>query len=277
MGRRPRERLDQLGTVMQQMTNQKNVWNWKKFKIAVQNLGCMSHLFISSLFLPHQKRYFLLFSPVHVASCVRHTRFRCPNLHCSVHLVAAPTANPKAKTANPPITERPMPKKQGSWWVIAKADSSCEHEKEKAGSSASSVTEVIVGKTKTSSPPLTPAVTPVDAGMCPATLHDHFQFSSPSLFLGSLTTVSKAPAWMVNACQALDFLTSEHPKAMSAMSAILLTIGAIPSIPAISAGAGGAFLASSAVQAAGAVAMGVGQALKAMQDGQVKVDTGASA
>lgn len=43
MGRRPRERLDQLGTVMQQMTNQKNVWNWKKFKIAVQNLGCMSH------------------------------------------------------------------------------------------------------------------------------------------------------------------------------------------------------------------------------------------
>ena len=40
MGRRPRERLEQLGTVMQQMTNQKNVWSWKKFKIAVQNLGC---------------------------------------------------------------------------------------------------------------------------------------------------------------------------------------------------------------------------------------------
>ena len=82
---------------------------------------------------------------------------------------------------------------------------------------------------------------------------------------------------MVNACQALDFLTSEHPKAMSAMSAILITIGAIPSIPAISAGAGGAFLASSAIQAAGAVAMGVGQALKAMQDGKVNVDGGSQA
>ena len=41
MGCRPRERLDQLETIMQQMTNRKNVWNWKKFKVAVQNLGCM--------------------------------------------------------------------------------------------------------------------------------------------------------------------------------------------------------------------------------------------
>ena len=41
MGRRPRERLDQLETIMQQMTSRKNVWNWKKFKVAVLNLGCM--------------------------------------------------------------------------------------------------------------------------------------------------------------------------------------------------------------------------------------------
>ena len=90
--------------------------------------------------------------------------------------------------------------------------------------------------------------------------------------IASLTTVSKAPVWLVNACQALDFLTSEHPKAMSAMSAILITVGAIPSIPVISAGAGGAILASSAVQAAGAVAMGIGHCLKAIQDGQAKIE-----
>jgi flagellar biosynthesis component FlhA len=76
----------------------------------------------------------------------------------------------------------------------------------------------------------------------------------------------------VNACQALDFLTSEHPKVMSAMSAILITVGAIPSLPAVSAGAGGALLASHAIQAAGAIAVGVGQALKAMSEGQVKVE-----
>ena len=91
---------------------------------------------------------------------------------------------------------------------------------------------------------------------------------------GTLTTVSSAPAWMVNACTALDFLTQEHPRVMSAMSAILITIGAIPAIPAIGAGAGGAVLASGAAQAAGAIAVGVGHWLKAQQEGQVKIAAG---
>lgn len=71
-------------------------------------------------------------------------------------------------------------------------------------------------------------------------------------------------------------MTTEHPKVMSAMSAILITIGAIPSLPAISAGAGGALLASHAAQAAGAIAIGVGQALKAMSEGSVKVENAPS-
>ena len=75
---------------------------------------------------------------------------------------------------------------------------------------------------------------------------------------------------MVDACQALDFLTSDHPKVMSTVSAILITIGALPAHPAIAAGAGGALLASHTVQAIGAVAMGVGQALKTVQDGKAK-------
>lgn len=36
----PRARLDELASVMQKMTGDKHVWNWRKFKIAVQNLGC---------------------------------------------------------------------------------------------------------------------------------------------------------------------------------------------------------------------------------------------
>lgn len=87
-----------------------------------------------------------------------------------------------------------------------------------------------------------------------------------------MTTVSKAPDWLVNACTALDYLTSEHPKVMSAMSAILITIGALPTIPAVTAGAGGAVLASAGAQAVGAVAAGVGHWLKAQQDGQMKIE-----
>jgi len=71
---------------------------------------------------------------------------------------------------------------------------------------------------------------------------------------------------MINACNALEFLTVEHPKAMSAVSAILVTVGSLPAIPVVGAGAGGAFLASHAVQAVGAIAVGVGQWLKSTQD-----------
>lgn len=78
--------------------------------------------------------------------------------------------------------------------------------------------------------------------------------------------MTKAPAWLVNAASALDFLTVEHPKVMSTMSAILITVGTIPAIPAISAGAGGVLLASGAAQAVGAAAVGLGQCLKAMSD-----------
>ncbi|TEB33712.1 hypothetical protein FA13DRAFT_1729989 [Coprinellus micaceus] len=75
--------------------------------------------------------------------------------------------------------------------------------------------------------------------------------------------VAKAPVWLLNAVNALDFLTGEHPKAVSVLSAILITVGSIPAIPAISAGAGGAILASGAAHAIGAVAVGLGQALGA--------------
>lgn len=52
---------------------------------------------------------------------------------------------------------------------------------------------------------------------------------------------------------------------MSALSAILITVGSLPAIPALHATAAGAILANHAVQAAGAVAVGVGKWLKAEQ------------
>ena len=76
-----------------------------------------------------------------------------------------------------------------------------------------------------------------------------------------VTKETQVPVWLLNACSALDYITSEHPKAMSIISAILITAGSIPAIPAIAAGAGGAVLASGAAQAAGAIAIGLGQVL----------------
>jgi hypothetical protein len=77
----------------------------------------------------------------------------------------------------------------------------------------------------------------------------------------AVTTITQAPLWLLNACTALEYITSEHPKAMSVISAILITAGSIPALPAISAGAGGAVLASGAAHAIGAIAIGLGQAL----------------
>ncbi|KDQ52358.1 hypothetical protein JAAARDRAFT_40245 [Jaapia argillacea MUCL 33604] len=93
----------------------------------------------------------------------------------------------------------------------------------------------------------------------------------------AVTTIAQAPAWLLQACHALDILTQEHPKVMSTLSAILITAGSIPSIPAISAGAGGAFLASSAAHAIGSICVGIGSIIKAQQGGQVQTTTGAPA
>lgn len=84
------------------------------------------------------------------------------------------------------------------------------------------------------------------------------------------TTVAQVPTWLLNASQALSFLTTEHPKTMTAISAVLITVGSIPALPAISAGAGGVFLASGAAQAIGSIAVGVGSLIKAVSDSKQK-------
>ncbi|KAF7319895.1 hypothetical protein MKEN_00772700 [Mycena kentingensis (nom. inval.)] len=80
-----------------------------------------------------------------------------------------------------------------------------------------------------------------------------------------VTTV-RAPAWLLNATTALDFLHNEHPKVMTTISAILIVAGSIPSLPGIAAGAGGAVLASSTAHAVGAIALGIGSWMKTQQE-----------
>ncbi|KAJ7630474.1 hypothetical protein FB45DRAFT_536221 [Roridomyces roridus] len=80
----------------------------------------------------------------------------------------------------------------------------------------------------------------------------------------------RAPAWLLNAANAMDFLSSEHPRVMSTLSAILVVAGTIPALPGISAGAGGAILASSTAHAIGAVAIGLGNWIRTQQEMHTK-------
>jgi hypothetical protein len=117
LGPKPRQRLDELGMVMQKMTGNKHVWNWKKFKIAVQNLGCA---------------YFIL-------------SYALDDPHVDLSTGQSPSV-PASQNSPPPVSERPSPKKQGSWWVIGRSD---KEDKEDESS-----TEIVVAKAKpkTSSP-----------------------------------------------------------------------------------------------------------------------------
>jgi len=93
--------------------------------------------------------------------------------------------------------------------------------------------------------------------------------SDQELMLAVITT-TEVPAWLLNACNALDLLTTDHPKVMTTLSAILITVGSIPAIPAIAGGAGGAILASGAVHAIGAVAVGIGSLIKVQQEAKMR-------
>ncbi|KAJ6519333.1 hypothetical protein C8R45DRAFT_809017 [Mycena sanguinolenta] len=86
-------------------------------------------------------------------------------------------------------------------------------------------------------------------------------------------TTVRAPAWLLNAATALEFLQSEHPRVMTSLSAILIVAGTIPSLPAVSAGAAGAVLASSTAHAVGAIAVGLGSWIKAQQEMKSNPDT----
>lgn len=104
------------------------------------------------------------------------------------------------------------------------------------------------------------------------TLEEGMEITSPALqvpdvtSLQHVTKITEVPAWLLDACGALDLLTTQHPKVMTTLAAVLITVGSIPALPFIASGAGGAILASGAVHAAGAVAVGLGTMIKAQQD-----------
>jgi hypothetical protein len=73
------------------------------------------------------------------------------------------------------------------------------------------------------------------------------------------TTVAGAPFWLTRVRTALGNLVRKHPKTMSTVSIVLTKVGRFVLLPGISACIGGTMLAQQAVQAAGAIAITVGE------------------
>jgi len=215
LGPLAKERVNELKLVMSKVHGGKYRWNWKRFKVAMNNMGW--------------------------------------------------DIDPK-KTEAIKVATKPS----GMWWILGR---------DRSGSQSSTANTSTDKNKKDSSPPSTSKAlppTPEPASRPPTSRRNSSSVqsvssSSPSATPNetpgeTVTTVQHVPTWLLNACNALDFLTEEHPKVMTTLSAVLITVGSLPAIPALAGGAGGVVLASHAVQAAGAIAVGLGNWLKTAQE-----------
>ncbi|KIJ64314.1 hypothetical protein HYDPIDRAFT_112300 [Hydnomerulius pinastri MD-312] len=239
MGEKAKARLGELKTVMAKVNGGKYRWSWKKFKIAMGNMGWEIDTTVTTPVTVQRRSsgHFWL------------TRRKSSKDQISKEVVEVA----KVEVPPPPPKEsRPNPVKMLSETAVLAATSAFKsrHPPQRANT----MDPAVMART-VSSAPLPPLP------QLPLT-------TQPTPESNAVTTVSNVPTWLLNACHALDFLTTEHPRAMTTLSAVLITAGTLPAIPAIS---GGTVLATGVAQAVGAIAVGVGNLLKASQEGQVQV------
>ncbi|KAH7907653.1 hypothetical protein BJ138DRAFT_458623 [Hygrophoropsis aurantiaca] len=226
MGDKAKNRLEELKKVMAKVNGGKYRWSWKKFKIAMDNMGWEVDASATE--------------PVQIHS--KGSGFWLTRRRNSKEEVVLKEELPSKESKELVLKEetpkkpRPNPVKMLSDTAIAAAVAATKHRSPSRSNSTSSVLSNV------------PAPTPTTTVVEPA------------------VTGANVPVWLLNACHALDFLTSEHPRAMTTLSAVLITAGTLPAIPAIS---GGTVLATGVAQAVGAIAVGVGNMLKAQQEGQI--------
>jgi len=261
MGPKARTRLDQLKQVIVKVHGGKYRWTWKKFRIAVQNMGWAIDNDAKETIKVQGKASGLWFMRKKDSES---------NVEESVSL------------QRPPITH------SNSMWLLRKPLVDEPPEDLQLGK--------VPAKEPVQEPPVKPAPSRptrdrsmTTSSFWPGRMNTKDESKEPvcpppkqrvptkrpspsrsdTLDEGEVVTAeTQVPIWLLNACAALDYITSEHPKAMSIISAILITAGSIPAIPVIAAGAGGAVLASGAVQAVGAIAVGLGQALNTVKKTQ---------
>ncbi|KAK0213330.1 hypothetical protein DFS33DRAFT_1394665 [Desarmillaria ectypa] len=232
MGEKAKARLDELKVVMHKVHGGNYRWNWQKFKIAMRNLEW------------HIDATAMTTVKVHTKSSGRWWTTRKKD-------------EPESPITEEPVNDLQMSKKEKEGekerppLLTGAKSASGNFFKPLRRASTTDTTRPQVQKNKSDA-----SVTVTRPLPTRSSTTDH-----------TVTTVANAPVWLINACNALDFLTSEHPKVMTTISAILITAGSLPAIPAVAAGAGGAVLASGAAQAVGAIAVGLGSWLRAQQDG----------
>ncbi|KAG6890865.1 hypothetical protein C0992_012251 [Termitomyces sp. T32_za158] len=257
MGPRAKARLDELKAVIVKVHGGKYRWSWKKFKVAMQNMGwgidatqketVQVSKTTNSWWIRRKvnKDATALQNVAQHSPLSRSTSFAIKK---GVDEKAAPCNSTDSKSSSPlgkkpnenetEITSRvALLRRHEGFWPVRRNSKGDTVERPELPRKSDNETALVTASQTT--PSRTRSNT-VDSGN---------------------TTTTEAPLWLLNACNALEYITSEHPKTMSIISAILITAGSIPAIPAISAGAGGAVLASGAAHAIGAIAVGVGQAL----------------
>ncbi|KAG1853164.1 hypothetical protein DFJ58DRAFT_396825 [Suillus subalutaceus] len=252
MGEKAKARLQELKNVMAKVNGGKYRWSWKKFSIAMRNMGWEIDASITETVQLHSKPSGMLWLTRRKST---KDRDGSQKEVTSSEIVELPPPLPSKQG-------RPNPMKMLSDSAIAAtAAIRSRRSPTRANSMASTLSTSTVSSnhTVTSNHALTsnPVLTSDNAVTA---------LSTPSAD-GTVTAISNAPTWLLNACNALNFLTAEHPRAMTTLSAVLITAGTLPAIPAIS---GGTLLASGVAQAVGAIAVGVGNLLKAQQEGQVQ-------
>ncbi|KAJ3742923.1 hypothetical protein DFH05DRAFT_1265235 [Lentinula detonsa] len=294
MGEKAKGRLDELKAVMAKVHGGNYRWNWEKFKIAMRNMGWNVDASETESIKVQGKPSGLWWMPHH-SSKKDEPQCESPTEETSANPLheAADAASEKGGNSFW-ITRRPtfdsLDKKEKPEKDSSESNPPQRKRPQRSATSGSTLSlqwpvrrgskdefEVKPNPIAVSAPRPSPQKAASDS-LLTATR----SMTSPIIIPGqssdeTITTVTHAPIWLLNACNALDFLSTEHPKVMSSLSAILITAGTIPSIPAISAGAGGALLASGAVQAVGAIALGVGSWLKAAhQESQARNGAGTS-
>lgn len=276
MGKKAKARLDELKAVIDQVHGNKYRWTWKKFKVAMQNMGWgIEKTKTETIKVQKAGSWWTLRKREHndaseamtSEASVRPTLSHSETSIWSKKMTKEPEEAPlppiptrsdsllssKDSVVDTRAPPRRAPSRSASdiFWPVGR------HSKDEAvvsaePSSSSNTQHPVPSRSKRANTVMVAPSTPHKPPIPPR---------SDTTESGSVTTVTQAPVWLLNACSALEYITSEHPKAMSVISAILITAGSIPALPAISAGAGGAVLASGAAHAIGAIAVGLGQAL----------------
>ncbi|KAH9001913.1 hypothetical protein EDB86DRAFT_2801287 [Lactarius hatsudake] len=248
LGDKARKRLDELKEVLRNLHGGNYKWDWKRFKIAMKNMGWdiddkktesikVERKSTGLWWIAGRDKQEVSEEPAEIKSSDKEKTGdaqgdgqREPDDRTQVL--------PRPEKAE---TEKPLAKRRATWLhrdpSTASTESAWEVVKpEPTTSTSSSFWKLHLAS---SSPANTPAPA---ASSVPTSSTVVSTTAAPS---GEVTTTTEAhaPLWLLNATNALEFLTSEHPKVMTTLSAVLITVGSLPALPALSTAAGGTILA----------------------------------